>query len=342
MKVPKPRQLDSGTYFIQLRLGGKSIPVSAETASECTIKAQLIKAEHMAGKHDPEKLTANLTLGKAIDNYISNKSNTLSPSTLRGYRTIRNNYMSSVMYKKLKSIRNWQAVMNEEAQIRAPKTVRNTWRFVCSVLRENGIEPPKIVLPQVVPNEHPWLEPEQLKTFIAALDGQPHEIPALLALHGLRRSEIMALTWDKIDLKNNTIKVSGAAVFDENQKLVQKATNKNKSSARMVPIMIPALREALAAVKPKKGLLVTCNPNTIWARINRTCEANGLPPVGVHGLRHSFASLAYHLGWSEQQTMEVGGWSDTATMHRIYTHLASADRLKARNTMAAFYENDGI
>lgn len=336
MKVPKPRKLPSGSWFIRLRLGGEDIAITRSTAKECATAAELIKAEYRSGKR-AANAADSLTLGEAIDAYIEGKNNTLSPSTIRGYKTIRNSYLQGYMGKKLKSIDNWQAIMNAEAKTRAPKTVKNTWRFICSVLRENGISPPRVVLPQIAANEHPWLEPEQIRVFVAALAEQPHQIAALLALHGLRRSEIMALTWDKIDLKKNIIRISGAAVFDENQKLVQKATNKNHTSARSVPIMIPELKAALEAVPDKKGNLVTCNPNTIWARVNRTCEANGLPKVGVHGLRHSFASLAYHLGWSERQTMEIGGWADTQTMHKIYTHLSRADRMKAQNTMADFY-----
>lgn len=336
MKVPQPRKMSSGNWFIQLRLNGQSIPIVASSEKECRDRAALMKAEYRAGKNRVAG-SGEITLGEAVDNYIDSKVGVLSPSTIRGYRTIRNNYMQPQMDKRIRDIKNWQAVINAEAKLRAPKTVKNTWRFICSVLKECEIAPPKVVLPQIVPTEHLWLEPDEIKTFVAALEGQPHEIPALLALHGLRRSEIMALTWDKIDLKRGAIKISGAAVFDENQKLVHKATNKNASSARTVPIMIPALEAALKACPDKKGNLVTCNPNTIWARVNRTCRELELPEVGVHGLRHSFASLAYHLKWSEQQTMEIGGWSDTTTMHKIYTHLAAADRLKARNSMADFY-----
>ena len=36
MKVPAPRKLPSGSWFIQLRLGGESIPVTAATAKDCT------------------------------------------------------------------------------------------------------------------------------------------------------------------------------------------------------------------------------------------------------------------------------------------------------------------
>ena len=44
MKVPAPRKLPSGSWFIQLRLGGESIPVTAATAKDCNREAAAIKA----------------------------------------------------------------------------------------------------------------------------------------------------------------------------------------------------------------------------------------------------------------------------------------------------------
>ena len=52
MKVPEPRKLPSGSWFIQLRLNGESIPVTAETKKECLDQARLIKAEYLAGKRE--------------------------------------------------------------------------------------------------------------------------------------------------------------------------------------------------------------------------------------------------------------------------------------------------
>ena len=46
MKVPEPRKLKSGTWFIQMRLGGESIPVSAPTRTECVKQAEKIKADY--------------------------------------------------------------------------------------------------------------------------------------------------------------------------------------------------------------------------------------------------------------------------------------------------------
>lgn len=83
MKVPTPRKLPSGTWFIQLRLNGKSVPVSAATKKDCIRQAELIKAEHRSGKKVVCK--TSMTLGDAMTDYIEKKRASLDPSTIQGY-----------------------------------------------------------------------------------------------------------------------------------------------------------------------------------------------------------------------------------------------------------------
>ncbi|MGM9550390.1 MAG: tyrosine-type recombinase/integrase [Faecousia sp.] len=59
--------------------------------------------------------------------------------------------------------------------------------------------------------------------------------------------------------------------------------------------------------------------------------------MGNHGLRHSFASLAYHLGIPEKIAMEIGGWEDSKVMHDIYTHLAKKDIAKRSQEFSDFF-----
>ena len=109
------------------------------------------------------------------------------------------------------------------------------------------------------------------------------------------------------------------------------------TKAQVLKKFYDELLAALEAVEDKSGPVVRCNPNTIYHQINRVCARNGLPQVGTHGLRHSFASLGYHLGVPELEMMQLGGWADNQTMIRIYTHIANADRVKAENAMAGFF-----
>ncbi|MEG2527158.1 MAG: site-specific integrase [Oscillospiraceae bacterium] len=336
--IPEPRKLKSGSWFIQLRLGGESVPVTAPTEKECRTTASLIKAQYKAGKR-LKSMCNDITLTAAIDNYISSRSNTLSPSTIRGYRTIQRNRFKGSMGKKIKDIGDWQKLCNDEAKLCAAKTLDNSWKFIASVLKENGVKYPKIKLPQIVQTEKPWLEPEEISTFINAIKGKPCEIPALLALHSLRRSEIMAITMDKIDFKKGLIYIQGAVVPDEHHAFVHKETNKNQTSNRVIPIMIPELLTALKALKETSGAVWKGSPNTLGKQINRICVANDLPQVCVHGLRRSFASLGYHLGLSEREVMDIGGWADTQTMHKKYIRLSQRDIQKAENKMSEYYKN---
>ena len=339
MKVPEPRKLSSGNWFIQLRLGGVSYPVTASTAKECKRQAALIKAEHGAGKRIKPQHIDNMTLRQAIDHYIARRSNVLSPSTIDGYRRIQKNRFQSVMDKKVKDISDWQKICNAESRLCAPKTLKNAYGLVTSVLNENGIATQKVKLPQTITNARDWLEPDQIITLVNHVRGKNEELSVLFALHGLRRSEIGGLTWENINLKNNLITIRGAVVANEKHQFVYKETSKNETSNRTVPIMIPELADALKNVKNKSGAVMTCNPNTICSRINKACKEADLPEVGTHGLRHSFASLAYHLKLSAMETKELGGWADNQTMEKIYTHLAKKDRLKAKNKMTNFFNN---
>jgi len=337
MKIPEPRKLKSGSWFIQLRLNGVSVPVTASTRKECIETAQLIKAEHRAGKRAVERSDATPTLGAAIDGYIEKRKNVLSPSTVRGYQAIRRSRFLPVMDKKISAI-DWQKAVNDEARICSPKSVKNAWGLVRSVLAENGIDV-SVRLPASAPHEKEWLTADQIPTFIEAVSGQPCEIGALLALSGLRRSEIYGLDWKDVDLQKGVIRVRQSLVLDENAAPVVRKQNKTASSTRNVPIFLPRLSDALAAVEDKTGPVVQGNIGTLRKQLHRVCVTAGLPDIGVHGLRHSFASLCYSLGISEIGAMQLGGWSDYQTMRKIYTHISEKDKLQSADKLKEFFVN---
>lgn len=336
MKLPKPTKLKSGVYRIRLRLNGKNIPVYGETEAKCRKNAELIKIEHESGKVIQRK--CDYTTRQAIEAYIASR-HALSPCTIRGYETVKRTRFSSVMDKPLASI-DWQKTLDKETC--SPKTLKNAWGLVSSAMRYVGVTPPSVTLPKTTPEERPFLEPEQIPLFLDAIKDSRFELAALFGLHSLRRSEICDLTMDDIDLKKGTIRVKGAAVPDKNHKIVHKVQNKNAASTRTVPIMIPRLTALLTQMQEDgvNGYLVPYNPNSIYRAVNAACKKAGLPEVGCHGLRHSFVSLAYHLGWSSIATMRVAGYSDYQTMRKIYTHLAQSDRDKNVTAMQAFFEGN--
>lgn len=338
MKIPEPRKLPSGSYNIQMRLNGVSVSVTRPTAKECKREAELIKAEHRAEKR-VVTASGNLTLEKAIEKYCSDKENSLSPETVKGYYCIKKNRFKSVMQTPIKDINNWQAVINDELRTKSPKTVANAWFLVATILRYNNMSVPKVSLAKVVENDLPWLEPDDIKKFVAAVKGHKYEIGMLLALHSLRRSEVIALDWSNVDLQNDLVYVHGAMVYNKDGKLVEKKQNKSDKSRRVVHLMIPQLVDALKAVPDKTGKVVQCAPNTLYRNINAVCESIGLEKVGVHGLRRSFASLAYSLKWSTKHTQETGGWKNESTMQKFYIKLAAKDKNEDVANMEKFFSD---
>ena len=334
IRIPAPRQLKSGKWNIELRAEGVSI--TEDTPELCETKAKAIRAGYLAVKKKP----AGITLRNAINNYIDRRDSVLSPSTIRGYVQIRDNRFPEVMDDELTEGMDWQKICNQEAKVCSAKTLKNAWGLISSVLKDNGLTVPSVWLPQIVKAEKKWLTPEQIHAFIGAVKGTLVEIPALMALCSLRRSEILAVTWEDIGENFDTIRVSGAMVEDREGNFSIKKENKNTSSARTVPILMPELSQALREKGRGKGVIVTLYPNTINKGINRACRSVGLPEVGTHGLRHSFASLAHSLGVPEREAMAIGGWSDRATMDRVYTHLSEGNIRGAKTRLLSFFTNE--
>lgn len=345
MKVPTPRQLSSGNWFIYLRLGGEGIPVTERSRADCIRTAQLIKAEYLAGREIKKKKlppAPDQTLRELLTSYIEKYRPVLSPSTVRGYCVIRDNRFKGVMDAKLRDVGSWQKVINSEMGKCSAKTLKSAWSLVRASLVDAGQPAPKVTLPQIVSGERPFLSAEEIRRFVAAVRGSAFEIPILLGLHGLRRSEIAALDWKQVDLKAGRIRVEGALVPDESGRYVRKQTNKNDASRRTVPIMIPELRAALEAVSEfdRTGPVVRCHINSIYKAVNSICEREGLPLIGAHGLRHSFASLGHFVGVPEHEMQLLGGWKDPQTMRKIYEHIEAEGLLRAQNAMASFYETE--
>lgn len=335
MKVPKARRLQSGKWHVQLLINGQRIYVTERTKKEAEAKAALLKAEAKNGvlSLPPERRT----LGQAIDMYIEERQHVCSPSTLRGYRTTRNNSFQTVINKPLGGIRNWQRLIDLEAQRLSAKTVANRWGLISSVLDENGLRRPSVTLPQVIREEHPFLQPEQLRPFVEAVRGTRYELAYLCGLHSLRRSEILALKRDSFVQAPDgwEIQVRGAVVYD-GKKLVYKEENKNSASRRNIPVFIDRLPELIDEYD--FDTLTVYMPEVMAKDLKKICTAAGFPEdLGMHGLRHSFASLCYFLGIPEAECMRLGGWSDPSVMRRIYTHLATAMHTEAVTRLRMFF-----
>lgn len=335
MKVPEPRKLPSGNWFIQLRLNGRSIPITSESYAECKQLAQVEKAKYLAGMSVIKKLPKNMTLSECITKYINVSRATLSPSTVDRYSNYLKHRFVDYINCPLGSI-NWQKMIDDELSVASEKTVKNAWGLVRPALKHVGYPVPEVRLATVPVKEIPFLQPEEILPFCEAVKGRSYEIAMLLGLHGLRLSEAKALTWDDINLTKKTIQIRGAYVKGENG-WVDKSTTKTRTSTRIVPIMIPQLITALESVSDKTGKVVTTHGSSLLRDVKRACERAGVTVISYHGLRHSMASLSFFLGIPIEQIMRWGGWANDQTLRRIYIHLAASAEDEAKNAYGAFF-----
>ncbi len=317
--VPPPKVTPSGRYRGRVMVHGSRVWITEDTEAAYYVRARAVKT----GMIQEAVNTPKDTLRRIVTRFIDDNEAVLSPSTVPAYRSYARNAFQPYMDMRVGSVP-WQRAVSDEAGRVAAKTLENEWRLVTAALRYAKIQPPDVNLPRGVKQERAFLDFEQIEVFIGAIRGDPCELAYLLALHSLRLSEILALR--EI---TDQIRVRGAMVRGEAGYVV-KELNKTDLSRRDVPVMIPRVKEL--------PLPVTQRDTTLNRHLARICEGAGLPVVTLHGLRHSFASLAYHLRWTEKTTMRLGGWSTPDVVHEIYTHLAQQDVDEDVERMRAYYE----
>lgn len=317
----KAKQLDSGSWRVQVTVGGQRISVTEATEKEALRTARGIVDGYVA----PPTKVEDKTVRQLIDEFIALRDPTLSPVTVRTYRSYQKHRLQQLMQIKIADLTadKCQMAINADVRHYSPKSIKSAWGFVDTVIKDRVGKSFSVRLPQQIPHDKEFLQPEQIPVFVEAMRGNRYEIAALLALHGLRVSEVLDIRWD--DIQDNAILVHGSAVPNVDGVLTHKQTNKNSTSHRDVPIMIPRLLDAVAeADKSNEYVCSWKGSGAIYNGINRVCRKCGLPEVGIHGLRHSWTSLCQYYGVDVKQLQAWGGWSTLQTPMQIYTHIANS------------------
>lgn len=174
------------------------------------------------------------------------------------------------------------------------------------------------------------------------------KLPAMIMMFaGLRRGELLALTWNDIDFVNRTIKISKSAEIISNQTIIKDGA-KTQSSVRIVNIP-SALSEYLSECRAKATSEIVCPASdgfymslTVWRRmwesyIRALKEVNpNMPDFTGHWLRHTYATLLYQSGVDVLTAKELLGHSKIQTTLDIYTHLDNQFKVRNINKLDNF------
>ncbi|MDX1621059.1 MAG: site-specific integrase, partial [Nitriliruptorales bacterium] len=195
---------------------------------------------------------------------------------------------------------------------------------------------------------------EQLRTFLEANDGD-RLAPAwqIVSTTGLRRSELYGLRWIDVDLERGRLSVRHT-ITEVAGGLVEQDEGKTDAAERMMALdprtvespcrwKVRQTEELMAAfpdVWTGSGLVFTREdasehrPKRLSSQFTETIDAVGLPRIGIHGLRHSYATAALRAGVSPEVVSKRLGHSSVVVTLSIYAHVFEQDDQAAANRVA--------
>ena len=207
------------------------------------------------------------------------------------------------------------------------------------LLRENVtryVTPPAKVLPS-----HRYYDPAQLRELFCRCAGTEIEPAVKLAGYlGLRRSEICGLKWRCVDLDAKIVTVREVRT-SVGGTFIEKKPKSYSSVRRLCYDGVSDLEELLTRLhdewergqrergtgfNPEGYVAVTeqgkpWDPNGLGRRVAAFVEENALPSISLHGLRHSFASVANSRSVPMFTISKALGHSSTSITSEVYTHL---------------------
>ena len=186
-------------------------------------------------------------------------------------------------------------------------------------------------------------------------DDRDSALWTLFATCGLRRAEALRLGWDDLDLDAGQLSVRRTLAYVGTQPVLGEP--KTPRSRRLV--VLPA--ETVAALRDHRRRqleerlaaggdyddqrLVFCDPHgqplspsTVSRRFERLGREAGLPRLTLHGLRHTFATLALRAGVPSKVVAEVLGHAshahDRRYLHSCHARDAGRRHRARRRTLA--------
>lgn len=324
--MAKAKKLPSGNWRVKAYIGVgddgkkkyKSFTASTKKEAEYLASEYLINIKY---KSSAEKILFK----DAMLNMVELKKAIISPSTYRTYtQYCTHSYFDSIKNAPVTALtdKQVQKMINEWVYDGlSAKTIQNLHSFFMSVVKSID---KKIVFDVKIPQKYKsdiYIPTnEEISMLLKESTGTPLELPIMLAAFmGLRRSEIVALTWSDVDLENKKLTISQATVLDVENK---PATKKPKSVSGQRTIDIPStVADALMRHRDDDAIqVVPLTGAAIYKRFKRLQEKLGMNEFRFHDLRHYNASIMLALGIPDKYAMERIGHASNAILKNVYQH----------------------
>jgi integrase len=196
---------------------------------------------------------------------------------------------------------------------------------------------------------------EQLAGFLAHVrDDRLFAFWRLLAMTGCRRGEALGLAWDDLDLEAATITIRRALVPLGDKVIVSEPkTARGRRRIALDPLTLEALKAHAARQADERsasdewsetGYIFTTedgqplDPHRTSKSFEKHLRAAALPRIPLHGLRHTYATLALSSGVNPRIVSGRLGHSTVALTLDIYSHVLPQADQEAADRIAALIE----
>lgn len=151
---------------------------------------------------------------------------------------------------------------------------------------------------------------------------------------GMRRGELLALTWEDVDLTNRVITVSKSLHHPGGKPTVKRP--KTDAGVRVVPIIDALLcaipdgpRSGPVFPSPNGGYLSSSQFFWRWAKYRAESHVTATP----HQLRHAYATMLFEVGIDSKDAQILLGHANETTTRNIYTHIRKSREERTRDKL---------
>ncbi|ODJ70244.1 site-specific integrase [Brochothrix thermosphacta] len=200
---------------------------------------------------------------------------------------------------------------------------------------------------------------EELQHFFKCLEADNRYMPLtlfrVLAFTGMRKGEALALNWQDINFKENTIRINKTLSKGLGKRMVIQSP-KTKTSIRTLsldPQTVNVLKtwrkkqkefyfmQGINTLKTSQLVFSNKENNYLDSRfsvylMNSIAKKHNLKRITTHGLRHTHCSLLFESGASLQDVKERLGHSDIQTTMNIYTHVTEKAKENTADKFAKY------
>lgn len=264
-----------------------------------------------------------MTLETWLREWLDLRSADLAPRTVESYEDLIARFVSpriSVEVEDLtpQIIRSALASIIREGKTR---TAELLYVMLSAALRELDHNPMlKVKRPSHRPQRvEPWSDSQMLQ-YMQALADHPHGLALSLGLVcGLRRGEICGLRWGDVDFTAEEIHIHNQRQRMATGQIID-TRPKSAASDRYIPIPAPLMK----ALRARRGLpsayVDGITPSGLDTAHRRLVRRLGLPPIPLHGLRHSFATAVLRHGGDMRSLQALMGHSSYTVTANVYAH----------------------